>query len=69
MAVQLLNESYCAIGENAGVSRPSPRQIWGMWNSLAKRDTVQHKMFQNIVCSVPDVSWKFHEIPFTIFFS
>ena len=38
--------------------RPPPRQIWGIWNSLARRETVYPNLFQDIPCSMPDLFWK-----------
>ena len=38
--------------------RPPSRLIWWMWNSLARRETVHPKIFQNAPYSMPDLSWK-----------
>ena len=38
-----------------------------MWNSLARRKTVYHKMFQNFPRFMLDLSWKLHDNPFMRF--
>ena len=38
-----------------------PHLIWVMWNRLARCETVYPTMFQNVLCSMLDLSWKFHE--------
>ena len=45
--------------------RPPPLLIWGMWNSPVRCETVNPKVFENVLCSMPDLSRKFHENPHT----
>ena len=39
--------------------RPLSCLIWGIWNILARPEIVYINMFQNVPCSMPDLSWKF----------
>ena len=40
--------------------RPQPCLIWGIWNSLAKLETVYAKMFHNIPGLILELFWKFN---------
>ena len=47
--------------------KPPPRLIGGMWNNLANREAIYPQMFQDVPCSMLNLSWKFHQNPFTCF--
>ena len=43
------------------LGRPPLLLIWGLGNSLARRETVYPQIPQNVPCSLLDIFWKFHE--------
>ena len=43
--------------------------IWGMWNSLARCENKTPICSRSLPCSIQDLSWKFLENSFTLFFS